>query len=546
MLKQEITRGYNFLKKKGVKSTIIRTKRHLKEQRTYKKWIASDEARLEKQSKIDFKYKPKISIVVPLYNTPIRYLKELLDSVSAQTYLNWELCLADGTARETEITKCVKRYSRRDSRIKYEILDENKGISGNTNKAMEMATGEFIALADHDDILSPSALFEIVASLNRNRNIDVIYTDEDKTDERTTGFYMPHFKPDFNVEYFQVNNYICHFFVVRRTIAIETGGFDSEFDGAQDYDFIWKCIEKAETIHHIPKVLYHWRCHMDSTAGRPESKLYAYENGVKAVKAHYERCGIDADVCMYEDAYGYYRTTYKQTNKEKVTILYVGKGEESITTRYPHDEVRINGYDIDQINKAIKEQNNKYVLILDSAGAFESLNNLKTMVSYCRRDDVAAVGARIYKTNKRLMFGGFILGAYGYFGYAFSNTDIKDRGYYLRICVPQETMAVCGNCMMIDADVFKMVGGFDNTLTFNMSVADYCMKIRRDTDKRIVYVPDVIYVMYKEINKKYSKGEINCFKERWSKEIEKGDPFYNKNLTLRRVDYSLRKKGIKN
>lgn len=544
MIKQELTRGYNFLKKKGVKSTFIKAKRHIKEQTTYKMWSACDEERLAKQRERKFQYQPLISIVVPLYKTPLEYLKELIDSVQAQTYGNWELCLADGSACNTEIPKRINEYMMQDSRIKYKSLRKNEGISGNTNQAMKMAEGEYVAFADHDDILSPSALYEVVRAINKNRLIDSVYTDEDKTDENGKGFYMPHFKPDYNQDYFQANNYICHFFVTRRKIAEEAGGFDSRYDGAQDYDFIWKCVEKSEIVYHIPKVLYHWRCHTDSTAGRPESKLYAYESGVKALEAHYKRCGINAKVSMYPDAFGYYKTEYKTDEKEPVTILHIGAGENRRNEE--GTDMCLEGYIPEKVNEAIRKQKNRYVLILDANCSFQEESGVQTLLSYVKRENTAIAGGRIYDKMGKLIFGGFILGAKGYFGYAFEGTDKRDRGYYLRICVPQETMGVCGSCMMIDTEYFSKVGGFDEKLSFHMSVADYCMKVRTTTGKVSVYVPDAVAVSSTRWKGNfYSVEEIGIFKKRWEKEIKKGDPYYNRNLTLNKTDYSLRKRGKK-
>lgn len=545
MIKQEISRGYSFLKKKGLKSTIIKAKRHIKEQAAYKMWPAFDVKRLEKQKNRKFSKKPLISIIVPLYNTPVEFLNELVDSVISQTYSEWELCLADGTAKESDITERVKEYMKKDSRIKYKLLEKNEGISGNTNKAMEMATGEYIALADHDDILAPSALYEVVRVINKNTVADVIYTDEDKVDSDGKGLYMPHFKPDYNEEYFLANNYICHFFVVKKDIAIATGGFNSEYDGAQDYDFILKCIERAESVYHIPKVLYHWRCHVNSTAGRPESKMYAYENGAKVLRAHYKRCSIDANVEMYPDAYGYYKTTYKLATKPEITVLSVGGNTtQNAPIRYHCNRIYLNNWNMDEINDVIIKQKNRYVLIVDGNAKIDA-QHIKNLLPYVMRESTAVAGGRIYDNHGKLLFGGFTLGIRGSFGYSFQGTDKKDRGYYLRISIPQRVMAVCGCFMMIDTEYFGKVGGFDNQMDFPTAVADYCLKVKTTTDKVSVYVPDAI------IKTKRSKAyypdstSLQIFREKWDVLIKKGDPYYNKNLTLNFTDYSLRKKGVK-
>lgn len=543
MIKQEIVRGYSYLKKKGISSTIIKAKRHLKEQASYKRRPAFDVDKLERQRNRVFEYAPLISIIVPLYKTPDDFLRAFIDSVIAQTYGNWELCLADGTACKSSITDIVNEYSNDDSRIKYKILERNDGISGNTNQALDMAAGEFIALADHDDILTPDALYEVVRAINKDRSIDTVYSDEDKTDLKGKSFYMPHFKPDYNEDYFLANNYICHLFVTKSSIARAVNGFDSRFDGAQDYDFICKCIEKSDTVHHIPKVLYHWRCHSNSTAGRPESKMYAYENGIKVLESHYERCGIDADVTMYPDAFGYYKTTYKLKEKGKITVVYVGNNSNSNRRlNYLCDEVFIDSYNVSKINEVIRKQKNRYVLILDNSYEFKGDNAIEQMLSLVMRENTAVAGGRIYDKAYKLVYGGLILGAKGYYGYAFEGTGKSDRGYYLRITVPQDTTGVDGRYMMIDAQYFEKCGGFSEDMPFLMSAIDYCMKVRTKFGKLVVYSADTVAISNcRRKDEVIDRQYIEMFKSKWSEQIAMGDPYYNRNLTLNNTDYSLRK-----
>lgn len=539
MLKQEIMRGYSYLKNKGIESTIIKAKRHIKEQASYHRRPALDVSILEKQRSRQFGYSPLISIIVPLYKTPENFLRAMIDSVREQTYTNWELCLADGTAVESNISEIVRQYKKEDSRIKYRLLESNEGISGNTNAGLKMATGEFIGLADHDDILAPDALYEIVRALNKNAYIDTIYTDEDKTDMSGKVFSMPHFKPDYNPDYFMANNYICHFFVTKRKIALATGGFDSRYDGAQDYDFICRCIENSDVVHHIPKVLYHWRCHNDSTAGRPESKLYAYENGIKVIEDHYKRCGIKADVSMYPDAYGYYRTRY-QCEDTKITVIYTGtdKNEER-DIKYPHDEYYVDEFSQAKISSIIEQQANRYVLLLDNS-MYITDEGVRNLVANVMREDVAIAGGRIYDKRRKLVYGGLVLGAKGFFGYSFEGTSIKDRGYYLRICVPQNTMGVDVRCMMIDTEYYDKVAGLTDEFPASMSGVDYCMKVIFTTGKLVTYAADTVVYSSKVIRPViYDKDDIERFKDVWGKRIKKGDPFYNYNLTLNKTDYSL-------
>ena len=233
--------------------------------------------RLRKQRHHHFEYSPLISVAVPAYRTPEKFLAQMIDSLLAQTYGNWELCIANGSPEDSAMKKVLEEYTKKDSRIRVSELTENKGIAGNTNAALEMAQGEFVGLLDHDDLLAPNALYEIVRALDEDRNLDAVYTDEDKVTTELDEHFQPHLKPDFNLDLLRSNNYICHFFVVRRSIVQKVGGFRQEFDGAQDHDFIFRCIETAEKVGHIPEILYHWRTHKASTADNPASKMYAFD-----------------------------------------------------------------------------------------------------------------------------------------------------------------------------------------------------------------------------------------------------------------------------
>ena len=291
----------------------------------YEAWFArhkADKRVLRRQKHASFAQKPLISIVIPLYCTPLPYLKELIESVRRQSYENWQLCLADGSPDDKAKEFLEKHYGR-EKRIVYQKLKENGGISANTNAAAELAKGEYLMFCDHDDTLEPDALYEIVKAIN-DTDADVIYTDEDKVSMDGQHYFDPNFKPDFNLFRLRENNYICHIFVVRKSLTDETGMLRSEFDGAQDFDFILRCCEKAKKITHIPKVLYHWRCHMDSTAADPSSKAYAYEAGRKAIREHYQRMGIDAKVDMTERP-GWYRSHIKVQGNPMVSIIIPNK-----------------------------------------------------------------------------------------------------------------------------------------------------------------------------------------------------------------------------
>lgn len=243
---------------------------------------------LELQRRYLFKEDYKFSIVVPVYRTNAEYLRAMIDSIKAQTYSDWELCIVDASeyksGEDKETINIIEKYPADDKRIKFKVLEENHGISANTNAAIEMATGDFIVFADHDDMLAPDALFECAKLLENEPDADIIYSDEDKIVAGGTKRFQPYFKPNFNIDLLRANNYICHLFVVRMSIAKQVGILNPDLDGAQDYDYILRCAEKTDSIYHIPKILYHWRCHENSTSENPDSKLYAFKAGKKHLK----------------------------------------------------------------------------------------------------------------------------------------------------------------------------------------------------------------------------------------------------------------------
>lgn len=280
------------IKKNGLFATAKKIKRKLDEENAYKIWQEKnrlDDNLLEMQRRYLFKEDYKFSIVVPVYRTNAEYLRAMIDSIKAQTYSDWELCIVDASeyksGEDKETINIIEKYLADDKRIKFKVLEENHGISANTNAAIEMATGDFIVFADHDDMLAPDALFECAKLLENEPDADIIYSDEDKIVAGGTKRFQPYFKPNFNIDLLRANNYICHLFVVRMSIAKQVGILNPDLDGAQDYDYILRCAEKTDSIYHIPKILYHWRCHENSTSENPDSKLYAFKAGKKHLKA---------------------------------------------------------------------------------------------------------------------------------------------------------------------------------------------------------------------------------------------------------------------
>jgi len=265
---------------------------------------------LEKQRTKEFTYKPKISIVVPLYQTPIPYLNQLIQSIQNQTYENWELCLSDGSGNPDLLRETLESYQK-DARIQVVVSEEPLKIAENTNQAISLATGDYVAFADHDDALAENALYEYVLALNENPAIDLLYSDEDKMLANGKEFLQPFEKPDFDLDYLRTTNYICHLMVVKRDLLDQVGWLRPDFDGAQDYDLVLRLVEVANQVHHIPKILYHWRLHKGSTSGNPANKKYAYFAGAKAINEHYERMGINA-VAVQGDDLGEYKRAYKE------------------------------------------------------------------------------------------------------------------------------------------------------------------------------------------------------------------------------------------
>ena len=555
----------------------------------YEAWIArhkADKRTLRKQKHTAFVKKPLISIVIPLYCTPLPYLKELLESVRRQSYENWQLCLADGSPDDKAKEFIEKHYSR-EKRIIYRKLEQNGGISINTNEAIALAKGEYIMLCDHDDTLEPDALYEIVKAVN-DTDADVIYTDEDKVSMDGRHYFDPNFKPDFNLFRLRENNYICHIFVVKKSLTDEIGLLRSEFDGAQDFDFILRCCEKAKKITHIPKILYHWRCHMDSTAADPSSKAYAYEAGRKAVREHYQRLGIDAKVEMTERP-GWYRSHLKIQgnpvisviipNKDHVEdlelclfsmtrkstyrnyeILIVENNSEKEETfeyyrklpdRYPKTRVLTwdKEFNYSAINNfAAKEAKGEYLLFLNNDVEILTPDWIEEMLQNCQQENVAAVGAKLYYPDDTIQHAGVVLGLGGIAGHIMCRASREDPGYFGRMISVQEISAVTAACMMVKKADFDEAGGFDETFRVAFNDIDLCMKFRA-AGKKIVFTPYAELYHYESKSRgmedtpekqfRFDK-EVKRFQEKWAQQLEMGDPYYSPNLSVTEGDCSLR------
>lgn len=323
-----IQKGLRYLKHYGFKEFCVRLSERMEpEDVPYGPWYEQYRAQPEdlmKQKQHSFKHQPLISIVVPAYHTPDVFLRQMLDSLKDQSYQNWEVIIGNASPDDSHMRSILDEYAKNDARIKSVDIPDNLGISENTNAALNHASGDYIGFMDHDDLLAPDALFEIAIRLEANPDIDVFYTDEDKVSTDLSEHFQPHFKPDFNLDLLRSNNYICHFFVVKRTILKQVKGLDPKYNGAQDYDFIFRCTELSKNIVHIPRILYHWRVHNASTADNPASKLYAYEAGKKAIEDNLARSGEKGSVSMRSD-YGFYNVDYALTEQPLVSILIPNK-----------------------------------------------------------------------------------------------------------------------------------------------------------------------------------------------------------------------------
>ena len=555
----------------------------------YEAWLArhkADKRVLRRQKHASFAQKPLISIVIPLYCTPLPYLKELIESVRRQSYENWQLCLADGSPDDKAKEFLEKHYGR-EKRIVYQKLKENGGISANTNAAAELAKGEYLMFCDHDDTLEPDALYEIVKAIN-DTDADVVYTDEDKVSMDGRHYFDPNFKPDFNLFRLRENNYICHIFVVRKSLTDETGMLRSEFDGAQDFDFILRCCEKAKKITHIPKVLYHWRCHMDSTAADPSSKAYAYEAGRKAIREHYQRMGIDAKVDMTERP-GWYRSHIKVQGNPMVSIIIPNKDHtddlelclfsmsrkstyrnyevlivennsekeetfeyyKKLPERYP--KVRVltweKEFNYSAINNfAAEEAQGEYLLFLNNDVEILTPDWIEEMLQNCQQENVAAVGAKLYYPDDTIQHAGVVLGLGGIAGHIMCRASREDPGYFGRMISVQEISAVTAACMMVKKSEFDSVKGFDETFQVAFNDIDLCMKFRA-SGKKIVFTPYAELYHYESKSRgledtpekqfRFDK-EVKRFQEKWAQQLEMGDPYYSPNLSVTEGDCSLR------
>lgn len=571
-MKEKIKKIDSYIKAYGIGKTVglLYEKATHKDQKDYERWLERHkitEAIREVQKETVFDKQPCFSIVVPLYKTQEKYLNELVESIKGQTYSNWELCLSDGSGGDSPLKEILKELEHSDSRIKVISSKESLQIAENTNAAIDIATGDYIVFADHDDILSADALYECTKCINENLEVDMIYSDEDKVSMDGQTYFEPHFKPDLNMDLLCSVNYFCHLVVVKRQLLDRAGDLDGEYNGAQDYDFVLRCVEKTDAVYHIPKILYHWRAHMDSTAENPESKRYAFEAGRRAIQKHYERIGLK-DAYVEETVYpGTYRTRYKYADKPKVSIIIdeitkkelLGKTLQSIKAndyqdyeviivdctekkeieefveKYQDKRIRVKRGE--KIWTAAKRKNEgagcaegEYLIFLAGNAEYADKEGISELVSVAMRSDVGVVGTRSYYKSGTVEHAGCVIGMNGTAGSLFEHTLRGENGYFSHIVTQMQYSAVAGACMMVKKDIFEKVNGFDEDYKGELGKVDLCMKIR-NKHMSVVYNPYVEVVRWSN-ELQNNENDEKIFKKQWAEILEKGDPYYNKNLSL--------------
>ena len=534
----------------------------------------------------------KISILVPLWNTPEDFLREMLDSVKRQTYANWELCLADGSDEKHDyVGQICREEADRDRRIVYRKLEKNEGIAGNTNECCKMATGEYIGLFDHDDILHPSALYEYVKAINE-KGADYLYCDEAtfKNGDIDQMITM-HFKPDYAIDTLRANNYICHFSVFSRQLLDGTELFRPQFDGSQDHDMILRLTDRAKRIVHVPKLLYYWRSHAGSTAADINAKPYAVESARGAVADHLRKHGFSHFTITSTRAFDtIFKITYEILGQPKISIVIPNKDhvedlrrcitsivEKSTWDNYEilvvennsssreifsyYEEISNNPrirvltcegeFNYSRVNNfGVSQAEGEYVLLLNNDTQVITVNWMEELLMYAQRPDVGAVGGKLYYEDKTIQHAGVVigLGAHRTAGHIHYRQKRENLGYMGRLCYAQNLTAVTGACLMVRKSVYEEVGGLDETFAVSLNDVDFCLKLRA-AGYLNVFTPFAELYHFESVSRgrddegeraaRYDR-EAARFREKWKAELEAGDPYFNPNFSLDKSDFSLR------
>ena len=552
---------------------------------------APDEA--ERQRETKFSRDIRFSILVPLYNTPKKFLLEMLQSMFAQTYGNWQLCLADGSDGEhAYVGEICKEYAAKDNRICYQKLARNEGISGNTNECLKMAEGEYIGLFDHDDILHPSALYEYMARICEE-GADYLYCDECtfKGHKTIDDMLTLHFKPDYAIDNLRANNYICHFSVFDRKLLDGMELFRPRFDGSQDHDMILRLTSKAKRVVHVPKLLYYWRSHKESVAADINAKTYAIEAARNAVAEHLRANGFrNFEIISTKAFETIFRIKYEVEGNPKISIVIPNKDHvedlsrcvDSILKQSTYDNYEIiivennsQTQEIEAYYETLEKYNNirvvrcegifnyskinnfgvsfatgKYLVLLNNDTQVISINWLEELLMYAQRPDVGAVGAKLYYEDRTIQHAGIVigLGAHRTAGHTHYKEARTNLGYMGRLCYAQDVTAVTGACLMVERALYEELGGLDESFAIALNDVDFCLRLR-EKGYLNVWNPYCELYHFESISRGLDDGgekarrydeESARFREKWKELLAKGDPYYNPNFSLDRSDYALK------
>jgi GT2 family glycosyltransferase len=553
----------------------------------YRRWINRHEpkaAELNRQRAHRFGRTPTVSVVVPVYNPPAELLEAMARSVLSQTYANWELCLADAST-VLHVRPLLERLARTDSRVRVRFLESNQGIAGNSNAALAMATGQYVALLDHDDTLAPFALYEVVSAINLHPDADFIYSDEDKIDQQGARV-EPNFKPDWSPETLRHRNYICHLTVLKADLLRRIGGFRAGYDGAQDYDLVLRAIERAKRIVHVPQILYHWRMHDQSTAARLDSKDYAFDAGRKALAEHLEREGVPATV-QHGTIKGTYHVIYHLPRQPLVSVIIPNRDQVGVLknclkslaeSSYANYEVVLveNGSTQPETFAYYEEcrgRSNVRLLTWERPFNYAAVNNfaathargelllflnndveainadwLERMVKFAVQPAVGAVGAKLYYGDDTIQHAGIVIGMGGIAGHSHLMFPRDAPGYMQRLLYTQNVAAVTGACLLMRRAVFEEVGGFDEGFVLAFNDVDLCLQILAK-GYRVVWTPEAeLYHLESKTRgpedtpEKQARfqREFELFRNKWGDYLKAGDPYYSPHFRLDRCDYCLK------
>jgi len=559
---------------------------------SYEQWLQQHRLTLLELNKMStdlltWDHRPKISILMPVYNTREDYLREALDSVCAQVYPEWELCIADDASTLPSVREVIEEYQQKDSRIKVVWRSENGHISAATNSALELAEGEFVACLDHDDLLAPNALYEVAKVLVEHPDIDMIYSDEDRLAENGTR-YFPHFKPDWSPDLFLGTMYTTHLAVYRKSILLNLGGFRKGFEGAQDWDLVLRLTEKTSRIYHLPQVLYSWRCGEGSTAHLSSNKSYAYTAAQRAITEALNNKGIHARVKEVDGFPGFFRIQRFLTGNPKISIIICSRDKANYSercvksifekTKYQNFEVllidnnsrnqetfrmyerwlalepdrfRVHKLDIPfnfslLNNQGVELASGDIVLLLNNDTEVITPEWLEWMAVEAQREEIAAVGAVLLYPNNTIQHAGIVLGISGWAGHVHRGFPAESPGYQGRLLVPSNYSAVTGACMMMRKELYQKLGGLDPHLAVAGGDVEICLRANQQGLRNLL-LPDVRLYHYESITRGYEDNsekrarfvrEIRYVHQRWPDQMAR-DPYYNPNLSVEREDYSV-------